>query len=305
MRTPRIPRRALAVLLLSALPACAGPLADTMRERLEQRRQAAEAQPRIPLPAGARALMNQAYGPDAAHRLDVYIPAGTQRAPVLVIVHGGAWMFGDKGHGRLIENKAAHWLPRGVIIVSPNYRMSRRPQVLDQVDDIARAVAFVQAQAPSWGGDAARLALMGHSAGAHLVAMLASDARLAGAHAVKPWLGTVTLDSAALDLVGLMKRRHPGFYDRVFGSDPAFWAQASPLHRLQGAPLTPMLIVCSTQRDDACPAAQAYAAKAQAAGGKAGVLPVDLSHAEVNERLGLAGDYTDQVDRFMQSVGLP
>lgn len=317
-------RAALCALVIASLlpSAWSGPLIDAIKERREKRRQAAESsetspgdneleragdggKARFSLPAGARVLMDQAYGPDAAQKVDVYIPKNAKGAPILFMVHGGAWMVGDKGASKVVVNKVTHWLPKGYIVAAPNYRMSRDPKVMDQVDDVARALAHVQSHAADWGGDGARVLVLGHSAGAHLVSMLASDRRLAGQHGAKPWLGTVSLDSAAFDIVDIMASKHYRFYDRVFGSDRAFWEQASPFYRLTSAPASPMLIVCSTRRSDSCPQARAYAAKASGFGGRVTVLPVDLAHGDVNGQLGEPGDYTAQVEAFMRSVGLP
>ena len=66
-------------------------------------------------------LANVAYGNDPDQRFDVYAPPGVQRAPVILLVHGGAWAFGDKAAGRVVDNKVAHWLPLGFAIVAVNY----------------------------------------------------------------------------------------------------------------------------------------------------------------------------------------
>lgn len=259
----------------------------------------------VALPPGARAERDLAYGADPQQRLDVYIPANAHNAPVVLMLHGGAWMIGDKGNRGVAPNKVARWLPRGYVVASANYRMDRaHPDPLQQADDVARALAFVQQQAPAWGADPARVLLMGHSAGAHLVALLAADPRIAERQGAKPWLGTVPLDSAAYDLVTIMERRHFRFYDRVFGPDRQRWTESSPYHRLSGTP-RPMLLVCSTRRDDSCPQAQRFAARVAAAGAKVSVLPVDLNHGQINGQLGLPGAYTEQVEAFMKSLGLP
>ena len=256
------------------------------------------------LPAGARAERDLAYGSDPAQRLDVYLPRETNHAPILVMVHGGAWMLGDKGNAGVVANKAMHWLPRGYIVASLNYRMSRPPNPLEQAEDVGRALAFVQTQASSWGGDASRVVLMGHSSGAHLVALLTAAPGIAGRTGARPWLGSVSLDSAALDVVELMTARHPRFYDRVFGADTARWNEASPLHQLAGRP-APLFLVCSSRRSDSCPAARAFATKATSLGGRATVLPLDLNHGEINSELGRATAYTASVDEFFRSLGLP
>ena len=212
---------------------------------------------------------------------------------------------GDKAASQVVENKVARWATRGYVIVSTNYRMLPDADVLTQADDVARALAFVQANALVWGADAARVVLMGHSAGAHLVALLAADGDIVRRQGARGGLATVALDSAALDMVAIMNRPHYRFYDPVFGDDPAFWEQASPMHRLRVAPEAPMLLVCSVLREDAEPPARALADKVSQLGGRAQVLPVALNHREVNEQLGLPGAYTTAVDAFLKTVGLP
>ena len=255
-------------------------------------------------PAGVRLLANQPYGPDPRQRMDVYLPPNVQQgAPVLVMVHGGAWMFGDKAAASVVNQKIEHWARgQGVILVSVSYRFVPQVDVMQQAQDVARAIATAQASAPSWGGDAGRFVLMGHSAGAHLVALLSASPSIARQQGARPWLGAVALDSAALDTVGLMRRRHMPFYDRVFGNDPAFWRTVSPTDALApGAP--PMLLVCSTQRrDGSCTQARQFAARITATGGHTEVAPEDLSHAQINSELGLPGAYTAEVDAFVRSL---
>ena len=112
------------------------------------------------------------------------------------------------------------------------------------------------------------------------------------------------LDSAGLNLVGVMRLPHPRFYDRAFGADPALWLAASPLETLT-AGAAPMLVVCSMQRADAsCLQSQRFVAHAVESGVRASVLEQDLSHGEINGKLGLPGAYTDAVERFFESVGL-
>lgn len=256
------------------------------------------------LPSGARVERDVAYGPDDAQRMDVYIPAHPQGAPIILMVHGGAWAIGDKDMGRVVDNKVAHWLPKGVIFVTTNYRMVPDADPLTQADDVAKALALVQAKAASWGGDPARVVLMGHSAGAHLVALLTADPSIAAGQGAKLWLGTLVLDSGALDVGQIMRRAHYRFYDRAFGADQSYWDKASPTLRLTGKP-QPLLVVCSTKRDDSCPPSADFVTKATALGGRASLLRVALTHREINENVGLPGDYTKAVDTFLRSLGVP
>ena len=311
------PSRRRLLFFATAASATLAVKAETLREAIRQRRQGggldeesalegrqARFGAQLTLPPGARVLKDIAYGPDPQQTLDVYIPAGAQGAPLLFMVHGGAWMFGDKVHGAGLGNKISRWLPLGYVLVSINYRMSRSPDPLAQADDVSRALAFAQSHAPEWGANADRVLVMGHSAGAHLVALVTADLGIATRQGARPWLGTVALDSAALNVVEIMEGKHYGFYDRVFGDDRKRWTAASPFHRLAGTP-KPMLLVCSTKRSDSCPKADAFAAKAQQLGGKAIVVRVDLGHGAINAELGKSSPYTESVLGFMRSLGLP
>ena len=68
---------------------------------------------RLALPAGVRLLRDVAYGSDREQRMDVYLPPPAklqaESAPVILMVHGGAWRVGDKAHRPVIENKVARW----------------------------------------------------------------------------------------------------------------------------------------------------------------------------------------------------
>ena len=113
-----------------------------------------------------------------------------------------------------------------------------------------------------------------------------------------PWLGTVSLDSAALDVVEVMEGRHRASTTRPSVSIRRRWPGASPFHQL-GAAVAPFLAVCSSRRRDSCDQARAFSAQAVRLGTRARVLPVDLSHREINERLGEEPGYTADVESFL------
>jgi acetyl esterase/lipase len=255
----------------------------------------------VALPPGVRVIRDVAYGPDRHQRFDVYAPEGAQGAPVLFMVHGGGWARGDKTGSTVVGSKLARWVPRGFLFISTNYRMLPQTDPVEQARDVARAVAAAQEKAASFGGDRSRFVLMGHSAGAHLVALLTASPRLTADLGVSRWIGTVSLDSAALDVVQTMEGRHFRLHDQAFGTDRDYWKSASPFHALAAA-TAPMLAVCSTRRADACPQARAFVARASALGGRASVLEEDLSHREINARLGENGDYTSAVEEFLRSL---
>lgn len=308
---------AIALAGVVATTSCSG---QTMRERWQQRMAERRANPGaqgqrqgpmggrryepVSLPAGAQVDRDLAYGSAAEQKMDVYRPANAQNAPVIFMVHGGGWRRGDKEAAGVVNNKVEHWLPKGYIVISVGYRLVPDVTPMGEAQDIAKALAFAQGKARSWGGDPSRFVLMGHSAGAHLVSLLTSAPSIASNAGAGSWLGTVVLDSAAYNVVDIMQKRHFGLYDEAFGSDPQLWRDASPLLRLSSAPV-PMLLVCSSQRSDSCVQAQAYAEKAKSLGGRISVYPIDMRHGEINAQLGAPGDLTTQVDNFLHSLQLP
>jgi hypothetical protein len=98
-----------------------------------------------------------------------------------------------------------------------------------------------------------------------------------------------------------MERRHLSQYDDAFGSDRAFWNSASPYQQLHAAG-APFLAVCSSRRQESCPQAHRFVAKAGGLGMRASVLEQDLSHREINQDLGRDGAYTGAVDRFIATL---
>jgi len=303
-----VPRRplcaALATLVcLAGAPAQAGPLRDRLAQRAEEGLDDGAGEPSAawPLPAQVRVLRDVPYGPHARQRMDVYLPPHPQGAGVVFMVHGGAWKHGDKAMGRVVQHKVERWVQQGVVLVSINYRLLPEAGPLAQVEDVARALAEAQRLAPGWGADPHRFVAMGHSAGAHLVALLAASPALQQRLGARPVLATVALDSAALDVPAIMQQRHLRLYDAAFGADPAQWALASPVQQLRQA-AAPVLAVCSSRRRTACGQAQRFAAQGRALGMRVQVLPQDLSHRETNENLGLPGPYTDAVEAFLRLV---
>lgn len=244
-----------------------------------------------------------AYGPDPMHLLDVYHPAKPS-GRVIVMVHGGGWWRGDKDMPNVVANKVAHYLPLGYTFISIDYRLGTDIDPLDQADDVARSLAYCQGKARAWGCNPDQFTLMGHSAGAHLAALLASAPTLWLSRGVRQWLGTIALDSAAYDVPAIMSGRHPSIYDKAFGPEPSFWRAASPIDRLSRKP-QPMLLVAGVtggEETERYENVQAFAAKAERLGGRVQILPEDLSHGDCNGNLGLPGPYTDAVDAFLWSL---
>ena len=191
-----------------------------------------------PVPVLPSEIRGAAYGPGARHRLDAYPTAAAgsgRRVPVVVFFYGGSWQSGSRGDYRFAADALR---ARGLLAVVPDYRLYPEVRFPAFVEDAARAVAWVREHAAELGGDPDRIFLMGHSAGAHLAALLALDPRrLAGAGVPR---------SAVRGAVGLagpydfLPFRGDTFRD-LFGPE-AGWPETQPI-RFAAAAAPPMLLL--------------------------------------------------------------
>ncbi len=115
-------------------------------------------------------------GADAhRHRLDLFLPVGKADCPVVLLVHGGAWMSGDNRCCGLCSSVGELLASQGIAAVLPNYRLSPGVKHPEHVRDVARAFAWARDHVADYGGRPDRIFLLGHSAGGHLVSLLATD----------------------------------------------------------------------------------------------------------------------------------
>lgn len=114
------------------------------------------------------------YDGSSGLRLDVYTPDNVQNAPVVVFFFGGRWTEGDKSLYKFAGQALAS---KGIVAVIPNYRLYPQVRFPAFVEDGARAVKWARQNAATYGGDPAKLFVMGHSSGAHIAAMLALNER--------------------------------------------------------------------------------------------------------------------------------
>lgn len=256
-------------------------------------------------PSDIKLLSDISYGEDADQTLDVYIPADAKDAPVIFMIHGGGWTGGDKANKAVVENKVAHWVTRGFVLISTNYRTLPKIGPIGQAKDVEAALLFSQAKIGEWGGAADKFILMGHSSGAHLVSLLSSkyDTITTGTeNRITPWLATVSLDISLYDVVKIMSAENPHeHFKRVFGDDPDYWEEASPTFALTEE-IPPFLAVCREGSDISCIESQSFISKAKSLGTYVELLPIDLSHREINSELGKDSCYTNKVDDFLRKL---
>jgi acetyl esterase/lipase len=155
------------------------------------------------LPAGMRQSIDFtpsiAYAGRSRHTLDVCRPVGAVAAPVIVFFYGGGWQSGRKGLYRYVAKALAR---RGYVAVVPDYRIYPEVRYPEFIEDGALAVRWVKDNVSRFGGNPEKIFLKGHSAGAHIAAMLAIDSR---------WLRKVGL-TPGRDIAGLIGMAGPYDY---------------------------------------------------------------------------------------------
>ena len=141
-------------------------------------------------------------------RMDIHLPKEPESAPVLIMIHGGAWTYGNK-HTYIGLEQARFFNRNGYIFIPINYRLAPDHPFPAAIEDAAAAIAWVHENIAEYGGDPSKIVLMGHSAGAHSVAMVSVDPTYLAAHNLSPAVirGAIALDSAAYDLVEKGARR--------------------------------------------------------------------------------------------------
>ena len=178
---------------------------------------------------------------DATHQLalDVYRPADARGAPVVVFFYGGSWKSGKRQWYRWAGEALAR---RGLVVIIPDYRKWPQVRMDGFMRDAARAVAWSREHASEYGGDASALFLMGHSAGAHIGALLATDDRWLQAVGMKPdqLRGFIGL-AGPYDFLPL---KDPDFVD-MFGPTHAAQLNSQPVHFVNGDE-PPMLLMQGT-----------------------------------------------------------
>ena len=192
-------------------------------------------------------------------RYDHYRPLPANGpAPAVVFVHGGGWMHGDPSQA---AGNALHFARRGIATIAISYRLAPAHRFPAPLDDVRRGLRYVRAHAAELGVDPEHIALLGLSAGAHLV-MLAHLAR--AVPALAPEFDDATLAGVSEDVRAVMA--HYGPYDLsrratlppemdMIGAllgprgDDAEWVRlASPLHQVASAgPTAPILLVHGTR----------------------------------------------------------
>jgi len=173
-------------------------------------------------------------------QLDVYRPAGKERSPAVLIIHGGGWVAGDRTMERPLAVQLAE---RGYVAVPVAYRLGIDGRFPAAVHDLKAAIRWLRAHAGEYGIDPARVAAVGGSAGGTMAALLGASngmAALEGDEGCPDWSSevqaVVCLDGAATfadnRLISGSEKNNGRFYVFMHGpyrDNPAIWHAMSPL----------------------------------------------------------------------------
>lgn len=252
--------------------------------------------------------------PRNATSLDLHAPADACDAPVVVWVHGGGYHHGDKANG--MRDKVALFNRQGWILVSVNYRLTRvgdpsSAHYPDHYEDVAAALGWVEDNIADYGGDAGRVALLGHSAGADIVANVAAEPTyLADQGASADLIGCL----APLDTAGFDKPRASAVEGRqwldALGNNPDYLTDTSATLLLRSGEAAPPPDTLSVYRGNLRRQAvelDYLRATRQAGGETVAVDARSLTHGQVSSRIGAAGDrvMTPPLLRFLRTCYTP
>ncbi|MBS0211535.1 MAG: alpha/beta hydrolase [Planctomycetes bacterium] len=194
------------------------------------------------------------YGQDSKQSLNVYVPAKAPASgslPVLVWVHGGGWRNGDKDN-RSGKALCQAWADQGTVAVGLDYRLTPAVKHPAHVEDVAAGVAWVHTNIATHGGDPRRVFLLGHSAGAHLVALVATAPQFLQAHDLAPsdaLAGVMPIDTASYDLTATRAPIVRKMISDAFGDNQPTLVEASPLLQVRKHPAgCPAFIIATVKQ---------------------------------------------------------
>ncbi len=229
--------------------------------------------------------------------LDFYIPPNRFNFPVLIFVHGGAWSSGDKREYKYLGKFFAF---NGIGTAVINYRLSPKVKHPAHIEDVATAFSWIYKNVKSLGGDPNKIFIMGHSAGAHLSALLALDKRYLNAHGLSPSLiqGTIVLDGIYDLTLGGKKETwlSKAFFKRVFGDNPENKKYASPIIYISEN--CPPFLIIQAKNDHLVPIHQPlrfYESLKEKGLEAEFVLVPRKNHITIMTSIGKSNDYTTEI----------
>ena len=186
-----------------------------------------------------------AYGPHPRQVVDVFVPAALRAhggARVVVFVHGGAFVRGDKRTTEEIYDNVLFWFARqGCVGINVEYRLAPEASYPAGAEDVASALRWLQAHVAEFGGDGARVFLIGHSSGGTHAATAMFDPVLPGSE--RPKVAGLVLVSARLRADRLAENPNAAGVAAYFGDDATLDEARSPCMHTAGSDVPVMIVV--------------------------------------------------------------
>lgn len=271
----------------------------SLLQRIRQRRADAR-------PAGPRAVPAQVvtYGAHQRQGVDFYPAASGQRPPLVMFVHGGGWSRGNRSQS--VGAKPAWFTSHGFAFASAGYRVLPDAPVEEQARDVGAAIRAMRAQAAALGFDPDRIVLMGHSAGAHLAALVATDPAYAG-DGFGAIRGVILLDGAGYDVARNMagdRVEAEALYRNAFGDDPARQRALSPVTHAAAPNAPNWLILHVADRPASAEQSRLLGQALLNARASVDVVGVsNTSHGQLNQAIGAPNDVaTAEIERFLARI---
>jgi len=235
---------------------------------------------------------------DKLQKLDVYAPAEGKNHPIVVWIHGGGWRKGDKAG---MQKKPEVFTAKGYVLVSINYRFIPEVTIREMMGDVAKAIRWVHDHANDYRGDAKTMFVMGHSAGAHLAALVCTDDRYLRAEGLtlEPIKGCMPVDVSVYDLPKRLAdegRTGAGNFLAIFGESEKEQQEFSPVyHVAKGKHIPAFLILHVASRPETKKQSDWLAEKLRAVDVPATVFGAEgKTHGTINTELGLPDDPATQ-----------
>lgn len=175
-------------------------------------------------------------------QLNVFSPKKAENLPVMIFLYGGSWESGKKEIYDFLGSRMAR---REVVTVIVDYPLSPEFQIEDMVKTAAQAVLWTKNNIEEYGGNPEQIFVSGHSAGAHLAAVLATNNEyFEEIGIVNPIKGGILIDPAGLDMNWFLSDypKEGKKYIKTFTEDTTVWKEYSPIYFLEDQKI-PLLIL--------------------------------------------------------------
>ena len=237
-------------------------------------------------PASVTVASDVAYGDDPLQKIDIYTPAKARNLPIAVFVHGGGFVVDDKKN---YANVPTYLSQHGMVAVNVNYRLAPKVTWPAESQDVGAVVAFLKKNAAHYGADPKRIVLIGHSAGANLIATYVLDKRIypKGGPGIT---GAILISLPASRPSGVRQQ------DQAYYGDPSVIPSRVPGPFLEKSKMPMMMI--TAEYDPVMLASEAYdfAGRMCVRDGKCPPFLYVKGHNHISE-IGSVGSPDDQVSR--------